>query len=491
MKTRRLSLLCVLLVIFWLSPARDAAPAGSIADVTPADTLLYAEIAQPAGLWASVQETELRDAVKSSFAAELILSFVSSTADLFCKTLTDRSIGEAVERYGITIGVVSAPAAPSADPDIIVILQASSHTEELKRLLAGRVEKTLKARFPEVEITQAKIGEEDVIHIAFSRKRVWTLAFTGSCVAYGRRRAANWLLTGGARLAERPNYKAALEKVKRPAGPHIFCYAETTGAASKFARFYGEGTVMSGVLEVRGQAPRRLVHDRILLSGNVQPPRLGPAQPCRIGAVFPRGPWLVNQISFASGGDMRGYLPIRRHARAGGAAFGRAFTGLGFLALTVETKNWLGVIAAAEVAERDAVEAWLQASGFKNQAGAWCKDQSTAVINNGYFYIGRAPVMVPLIRSLTSEKGAMLEDQGDYAGRLKALPGKAHGYSVMTSQFLLGPGCDKELLKFHEVLTGLSPSLARAENTADGIEITSVSPCGYGIWLVSINLATD
>lgn len=484
---------CILHFAFCILFAAPLAGGAEIADLTPDNALLYVEISRPAELWAALQNTELRQTIRSSFATEFVLSFVSATSDLFCKTLTDRSLGEAFDRYGITAGIISAPpdpVDPTGDPELVMILHASAHAKELQDLLASRVGNTLKARFPQVEVTDAQVGEHQVKRIAFSHKRVWALAFPGNCVAYGNPRAIDWMLTGTKRLGASPRFHAARKRIDLPNGPHVFCYSEATEAAAKQALFYGPGTVMSAVLEIeaRENGPS-LVRDRIVLSDNVKPPPLGGARECMIGSAFPRGPWLVNQVSFASGADMLDYFSMARTAKAPNNTLDRAFTGMGFLAATAETANWAGIVFAAEVAEDAAAREWLKSTGFKKNGDLWQRARTTAVIRNGYFYLGRTALMEPLIERMAASEMKMIEDESGYGDRLKMLPGKGHAFSAMTAEFLLGPGCAKELQQFKGILKRLAPFVARAENTDKGIEITSVSPCGYGIWLVSLNLS--
>ena len=469
---------------------RGSAPAADIADVTPADTLLYVEITRPAELWASLQNTELRQAVKASFAAELVLCFFSATADVLCQSLTDRGLGQAAEQYDPTIGLVFCPpdpADPSDDPEIVTVLRAAANSKELQTLLADRVEKTLTARFPRVKITTDRIGDHLVKHVAFSPKRVWTLAFPGDAIIYGRRRAVRWMLTSEAYLGNSAKYAQARKNISLPAGAHVFCYSETTQPAGMGALTCKAGTVMSGVLEIDVPAAGpALVRDRILLSGNIVTPRPGPARACLIGSVFPAGPWLANQISFASPTEAARYLKIPKGPNE---PLGGALATTGFVALTTGSDGLLNFIFAAEVARPARLEAALESIGFKKQGNAWQNDTDSAVLKNGCLYIGRSAVMEPLLERLTAAEPKMISDQAGFRKLLAMLPAKSHGYSVMTAEFLLGPGCLKVFEPFRDVLMTLSPSIASATQTDKGIEITSVSPCGYGIWLVSANLA--
>ncbi len=468
-----------------------------IADITPADTLLYVEISQPAKLWASLQNTEVRQAVRASFIAELALRFFSGTADLLCKSLIDRSLGEAVQRYDFKVGIVFSPPFPKepsdeaksdppemSDPKSVVILQPLANAGELQKLMADGVEKTLKERFPHVEITAGRVGRYDVKHIAFSRKRVWTLAFPGDLIVYGRRRAVSWMFAAEDTLGGSGKYRSAREAAKPPAGAHIFCYAEVTQQAGEKAKFYKPGTAMAGVLELDG----KLVRDRIVLSGVGNPPRPGPKQPCKIGQLFPPGPWLINQVSLGSSVEMMRFLRVVNKDREVHKLLRGALTGAGFIALTGNPKEH-GPIFAAEIADGRALEQWFQSRKFVKRGSTWRGERSLATISDGYLYIGATEIMELFLKRVAAAEAGMLQDDPLYRGRLSTLGQESHGYSLMTPEYLLLPGNAKGFEKFRAVFNGLSISCASAEIKDNAIEIRSVSPCGYGIWLVSANMA--
>jgi len=487
---RALAALALLAAVSLAAVPPGTARAAEIADIAPADTLLYVEITRPAELWASLQKTEIRKAVRSSFAAELVLNFVAATAGVLCQSLTDRTLGQVVERYDPRIGLVFCPpdpAEPSDSPQPAVVIRASEHHEELQSLLRDRAGKTLTARFPRVTVAADRIGEHDVTNIAFSPKRIWTLAFPDQCVVYGRQRAVRRMLTSKAHLGGNAKYAQARKDISPPAGAHVFCYSETTQPAGIGAITCKTGSVMSAVLEIDTTvAGPALVRDRIILSGNVETPPPGPLQACRIGSVFPAGPWLVNQISFASPAEAATHLRIATHKNK---AFEDALNGTGFVALAAAPDNLLDVIFAAEIVQAATARAALKSLGFNNEGNTWRKDDAIAIVKNGCVYVGRSAVMKPLLERLTAAEPKMIHEKPDYSERLAMLAGESHGYSVMTAEFLLGPGCFEEFKQFHEVLAKLSPSVAGARKTDKGIEVRSVSPCGYGIWLVTANLS--
>jgi len=58
----------------------------------------------------------------------------------------------------------------------------------------------------------------------------------------------------------------------------------------------------------------------------------------------------------------------------------------------------------------------------------------------------------------------------------------------MTADFLKSMPWATEFEFIRPAAAGLPPAYAHAEKTNDGLVITSISPCGYGIWLVSANV---
>jgi len=467
-----------------------SAPEGGVASVAPADTLLYVELNRPAEFWAALQKTDLRRAVRASLLAEFALNFTGATADLLCSSLTGRSMGDAAEHYDFTVGAVFAPPPPGGrckNPDVVMLLEPRANADELQRLLAECLRQTLTARFPDVQIAEGRIAGHAVTDIAFSPKRVWTLAFPNKLVVYGRRRAVEWLLTSRRPLTADPRFAAARNSLA-PEGPGIFCYAEVTDDAGQGAIFYGPGTTMTGVLTIEGP----LVRDRLVLSGNIEPPRLGEPAPCSIGAVFPPGPWLVTQVSFASGAEMLRWVgnPILPSGRQADAAL----TGLAWLAITGDEKN-IGTVLAAQIADRASIERRLAAIGFAKDGPAWRGPATTALISGNRLYIGRRRVMAPLVRGLTAKpnapgaRAATLGATPGFARRLGQLPGTSPCYSIMTGSFLTTAGGEESFKQFERVLHELPLSAASARLTDNGIEITSVSPAGYGIWLTAANIS--
>ena len=469
----------------WAYAAEDA-PGRALEAIAPADTLLYAELTRPAEFWAALQKTQLRQAVRESLLSEFLLNFTGATADLLCSSLTGRNLGQAAEHYDFTVAAVFAPPPPGQlgeNPDVVILLAAKSNAQELQRLLAERIRRTLTARFPDVEIAEGRIAGQAVTDIAFSPRRVWTLAFPNNLVAYGRRGAVEWLLTSRRHLVDDPKYFAARKYVQPPDAPRIFCYAEVTQAAGEGAIFYAPGTAMAGILTIDGP----LVHDRLLLMGGVELPRLAqPATP-GIGSAFPAGPWQAIQVSFASGSEMLKWFgnskfPAGRQADA-------AFTGLAWLALTGDN-DIFGTVLAAEVADNAAAERRLTELDFEKKGPVWHGGEYIAIVSGGRLYLGRRGVMTRLVHKLTTRPaGPTLADTPGVDARLRQLPPESHGYSMMNGDFLMTAGGEETFKRFERVLLALPPFAASAQVIDNAIEVKSISPAGYGIWLTAANIS--
>ena len=459
-------------------PAEPAAPV-TAAEVAPDDSLLYVEIAKPAELWAALQKTELRRAVQASFLAEVIVAFTGNLANLLCQALTDRPLGEATTRYGLRPAIVFSPvrqADGSDDPAFVVVLQAASNGAELAKLLAERVEPTLKARFPDIAVEKEQVRGHDVTTIRFSPKSEWSLAAAGDRIMVGQRPAVKWMLESTRFLGRSAAYRAARERLKLPGSPHVFCYCVLSEDVAP-TYLYGPGSVLAGVLEMTRPSPAdgRQVADRILISGKANLPPVGPRRPFAIGKVFPQGAWFVNQVSLASGAAVAEFLGMDAAGTRAKLA-GRAFSGTCFPAVNGAGES----IVAAEAADAGAVVELLEQLRFAKEGDVWLRDPTAAAVKDGFVYIGKARALRGLLADLA--KGTLAAPEG-----LKLLPETAHGFSLMTPGYLKACLADG-YKEFEGLAAELSPSVAAAEVTADGIDIRSVSPHGYGLWLVSMNI---
>jgi len=467
--------------------------AADIAEAVPADSLLYAEVGKPAELWSALQNTELRQAIRSSLVTEFILNFTASTADLFSQSLVNRPLSEAVGRYGLSFGVAFRPGRPGSMPPYAVILEASENAAELRELLLKNIENTLTARFPNVRVSRERIAGSDVRTFAFSPKRVWCLAVCKERVIFGGRPAVTWMLKGGDSLASKPGFRAiradaiALSRKTFPAGPAIFCYSEISEAAGRGSFLYAQGTQIAGALNVDGA----LIRDVSLLRGPLTIPELGDPKPCTIASAFPRGPFIIHQVSFASDGGLLRFLPmeaadaVRREGRDADDGLAGVFTGTGFVAISVDGR---GPVVAAEVADPSRLDAFLKRLGLTRNGERWASPSTTAMTNGHYVYLGAAADVNAIIRALRAPNPGGLDGRQDLALMLKLLPKLGQGYSLMTPDFLKRIPWAAEFEFIRPAAAGLSPACAQAEKTGDGLVITSVSPCGYGIWLVSANV---
>ena len=479
-----------LLPAFWAA-AQDGGPdpTAEIASIVPRDTLLYVEIPKPAELWAELQATELRQAVRSSFYAELAVNFAAATADLLSKSLTDRSLGEVASRYKPEAAIAFCPRPPagSKDPCWVAILAARENTAELHNLLNEHVDAALAARFPKLKVTTEKIAGRDVKLFTFSKKCVWGLAFVGDHVVFGQRPAVAWLLGSRRFIGGDTSFEAARAKLIPADRASIFCYTQITAAAGEDSYIYGTGTRIAGVLEVDG----KFIRDEALLTGNLRLPAVGGKQPCRITAAFPQGCFLVNQISFASGSEMLGFFGIAEDMPAG-EPVDKVFTGTGFVAGTAGPDG-PGVILAAELAKPDGVAPLLEKMGFRKEEGGlesavWRRAAIKAAVKGNFIYVARQEEINDLMKKLSAAPGAKIEYSPEFTQALKRLPETAHGHSHMSAQFMGKMACIGAMTHIEPVFAKLSPSVARACSTAEGVSIWSVSPCGYGIWLVSANI---
>ena len=470
----------------------------------PADSLLYIEVGKPAEQWTAMQKTELRHAVRSSLVTEFILNFTATTADLFSRSLVNRSLGEAAERYGFSFGVAFAPVQPGATSAYAVILEASANGAELRELLLKNAGNALTARFPDVRVTREQIAGSDVRTFAFSPRHVWCLAACKDRVIFGGRPAVTWILEGGNPLAGKPGFRAiradavALSRKTHPAGPGIFCYAEISEAAGCGSFLYARGTRIAGALNVDGA----LIRDVTLLRGPFTIPALGEPRPCSIAAAFPPGPFIIHQVSFAADVDVLQLLPAADPLRdapcgvrpprspatgtslqADGDAIGGIFTGTGFLAISAEAN---GPVVAAEVADASRLDAFLERLGLHKNGEAWASPRMAAAVNGRHVYLGAKADVDDVLRRLRAPNAARLDDQQNLIQKL--LPKAGHGYSLMTADFLKHIPWATEFEFIKPAAAGLPPAYAHAEKTNDGLVITSISPCGYGIWLVSANV---
>ena len=470
-----------------------------IAEVVPADSLLYIEVAKPADLWAALQKTELRQAVKSSLVTEFILNFTASTADLFSRSLVNRPLSEAAERYGFSLAVAFAPVQPGGAPAYAVILEATQNAAELRELLLKNAGNTLTARFPDVRVTRERIAGSGVQSFAFSPKHVWCLAVCRERVIFGGRTAVTWMLkaarastrfapAGGASLASRPAFRAiradaiGLSRKTHPAGPGVFGYAEISEAAGLGSIIYARGTQIAGALDVDGA----LIRDVTLLRGPLSIPQLGKPGPCSISAAFPPGPYIIHQVSFASDADVLQFMPVAAlpDLQADDDSIRGVFSGIGFVA---ESPQANGPVIAAEIADASRLGAFMERLGLLKNGDGWASPLMAAELNGRYVYLGAAADVDGVIRRLRAPNAAKLDDRQNLIAKL--LPKTGHGYSLMTSDFLKSIPWAVEFEFIKPAAAGLPPACAHALKTDDGLVITSISPCGYAIWLVSANVA--
>ena len=251
--------------------AGGLAAAGGLAEVTPDDALMYVEVNKPAELWAALQQTELRDAIRTSFYAELYVNFTGATADLLAKSLTNMSTTEALSQYGLEFVVAFSPKrAHPKTREFVVIVRPTENTTEFQTLIRERAEQTFASRFPEVKVSTERVGDRDVKQFAVSKRVSFSLALADTDVVFGHERAVRWFLEAKTFLSDKEGYREMRRRAHVPDTPNVFCYAEVTKAAGEDAHLYAPGTKVASVLEVEG----KLIKDRTVVSDNLKLPEL-------------------------------------------------------------------------------------------------------------------------------------------------------------------------------------------------------------------------
>ena len=481
LRTEAFAIFCLLMLVASGATGRPAQASG-LAEVTPDDALLFVEVTRPAELWNALQGSELRQAIRTSFYADLLVNFTAATTNVIARSLTDRSAGEVMERYGLEIGIAFSPRKEKTKQlGYVVLLEPVRHTTEFQNLIRERIDQTFKARFPAIRISTDTVGDREIKRFILSKRQSWSLAFLDNHVVFGHDAAIRWILEGKTFLSDKEGYRESRRRVHVPDEPNIFCYAEVTEAAGRNALLYGAGTRIAAVLEVEGQ----MIRDKAIVSGNLKLPELGKAQGCKIGSAFPQGPYMVTQVSFASGSQMLQYFGVLTASEATNQSVDGIFTGTGFIATSPEFPK--SSVIAAELVRAESAEILLKKLGFGRERKAWRMSNLKALVKDNILYLGRDSDIEALDDQFRSTNSLKLDGVPAVNQQLKDLP-EAHGHSYMAPAFLKRFARSANLRQFEIVLERLSPAVARAEKTRKGVVIDSVSSHGYGIWLATVNL---
>jgi len=185
------------LVVF-LGLATSAGRAADLASVVPEDVFLYAEVTDPAGLWADFEQSALRDVIRVAPQLEFPLRLWTALVPQLALQRFGIRWNDFVAKYGSRFALVIADPPGPAKPSVCLLLDASDAKAALVKLLKESVEPTLRGNHPEAVLADER-HQGVPLRIIKAAGENAGYAFLDGVLTVGRPAALKKLIDGRAR----------------------------------------------------------------------------------------------------------------------------------------------------------------------------------------------------------------------------------------------------------------------------------------------------
>lgn len=180
-----------------------AAPASHAADLASAvseDVLLFAEVADPKGLWADFEKSGLREMIRGVPNGEVQFRLATGVVQQVAFQQLGINIGDFAGRFAKRFGIVLLDVPAAGNVPVCVLFDAGEPQAALRGFLRNTVERTLKANNPNTVIVDDRHQNVPFRRVVAMGQKV-AYAFLGDVLAIGPEPAVRKLIEG---RAQRP-----------------------------------------------------------------------------------------------------------------------------------------------------------------------------------------------------------------------------------------------------------------------------------------------
>jgi len=194
------------------------ASGADLATLVPEDAVLYAEVTDPAGIWADFEQSGLRDIVRAAGPAEMQFRLVSVIVQQVALQQFGVQWSDFVGKYMSRFALVATDSGgPGRAP--VLLLDASQSRADLEKLLKETVETTLKAKQPAVTFGDERY-QDLPLRIVNGPSGTAAYGFLGDAMAIGEPAGVKKLIDARARrpLASNEAFAAVRAGLAVPRG---------------------------------------------------------------------------------------------------------------------------------------------------------------------------------------------------------------------------------------------------------------------------------